>query len=245
MAGFSEPFFLGIVGRVAEIGEPAARNEEPVSVRVVDRHPIRLYRDGLAALLAENRVDVLATAGDVRETRTAVHRHAPHVLVLDPAMPDSTELIHELKGSGAEPKVVVFSSTPNERDVIRFAEAGVAGYVTPECSAARVAAVIRCAVRGELLCSPRVAGTLLRRVSALAPRRARPDDAPLTSREREVAALVGEGLSNQQIARTLCIELPTVKNHVHHILEKLEVARRGEAVAQLRHPGLLPGSPTA
>ena len=56
---------------------------------------------------------------------------------------------------------------------------------------------------------------------------------------------MGEGLSNQQIARTLCIELPTVKNHVHHILEKLEVARRGEAVAQLRHRGLLPGSPTA
>ena len=62
----------------------------------------------------------------------------PDALVLDPAMPDSTELIHELKGSGAEPKVVVFSSTANERDVIRFAEAGVAGYVTPECSAAEL-----------------------------------------------------------------------------------------------------------
>jgi DNA-binding NarL/FixJ family response regulator len=207
--------------------------------------PIRLYREGIAAILAEHRVQVVGTAGDWREARSVVRRHLPQVVVLDPVMPNATDLIRELIDGQLDIKVVVFSSTANERDVIRLAEAGVSGYVTPESSSTELAAVIRCAVRGELLCSPRVAGTLLRRVSALAPRRPRSNAASLTTREREVAALMGEGLSNQQIAVTLCIELPTVKNHVHHILEKLEVARRGEAVAQLRHRGLLPESPAA
>jgi DNA-binding NarL/FixJ family response regulator len=67
----------------------------------------------------------------------------------------------------------------------------------------------------------------------------------LTARELEVLVLLDDGLSNQQIARRLCIELATVKNHVHHILEKLQVERRGEAGAYLRrHPQLGPSAPS-
>ena len=60
------------------------------------------------------------------------------------------------------------------------------------------------------------------------------DDADLTRRERQIVGLIDQGLSNKEIASRLCIELPTVKNHVHNILEKLHVRRRGEAVARIR-----------
>src|SRR5881296_1366294 len=89
--------------------------------------------------------------------------------------------------------------------------------------------------RGVAICSPRVAACLLRRVAALAaghggdlPR------AQLTNREREIVRLIDNGLSNKEIARALGIEVATVKNHVHNILEKLQVHRRGEAAARVR-----------
>jgi DNA-binding NarL/FixJ family response regulator len=84
---------------------------------------------------------------------------------------------------------------------------------------------------------------LLRHVTNLAAGRASGLDGPhLTARELEVFRLLQEGLSNKQIASRLHIELPTVKHHVHHILEKLNVARRSEAVALARRTGMLPGS---
>ena len=84
-------------------------------------------------------------------------------------------------------------------------------------------------------CSPRLAGSLLRRLWSLAPAKAaRSAHAGLTCREQEIAALIGKGLSNKDIAVRLHIEVATVKNHVHHVLEKLQVTRRGQAAARAR-----------
>jgi two-component system, NarL family, nitrate/nitrite response regulator NarL len=88
--------------------------------------------------------------------------------------------------------------------------------------------------RGELLCTPRVAASLLHRVQWLS-RYAQPAPAQhLTYREREVLQLIDQGFSNKEIARALSIELGTVKNHVHNILNKLKVARRSEAARWAR-----------
>jgi DNA-binding NarL/FixJ family response regulator len=85
------------------------------------------------------------------------------------------------------------------------------------------------------VCSPRLAATLLRRVAVLAADRAQPRvEARLTARELEIVELIDEGLSNKEIASRLCIEVPTVKNHVHNILEKLDVRGRAEAAARVR-----------
>jgi len=98
------------------------------------------------------------------------------------------------------------------------------------------------------VCSPRVAGALLRRIAALATD-GRSDRVPahLTNREREIMGLIDEGLSNKEIAKRLRIEVATVKNHVHNILEKLQVHRRGEAAARVRAalPRRAVGSDTA
>jgi DNA-binding NarL/FixJ family response regulator len=85
-----------------------------------------------------------------------------------------------------------------------------------------------------------MARVLLMHVSSLARQRSHGwYDSGLTAREFQIVELINEGLSNKQIARRLCIQLSTVKNHVHHVLEKLKVTRRGEAVALLRHSGIL------
>jgi two-component system, NarL family, nitrate/nitrite response regulator NarL len=116
--------------------------------------------------------------------------------------------------------------------VIPCAEAGVSGFVSAGGSASDVVTAVHSAMRGELVCSPRAAGMLLNH--AARPSRGQSTDV-LTAREREIASLMSEGLSNKLIARQLGIQNATVKTHVHNILSKMRVRRRGEAAAQLFH----------
>jgi two-component system, NarL family, nitrate/nitrite response regulator NarL len=205
-------------------------------IRAVVVAEVRFYRDGLAQLLAHHQgCTVAATASGPEEALAAVRDHDPDVVLL--ALGDATgsalvqEIVEERPGS----RVVALGVAEEEDDVLALAEAGVAGYVTTDGSADDVLAVVESVARGETLCSPRIAATLLRRVASLThERRTRPDDERLTARERQVLALIEQGLSNKEIARGLCIEVATVKNHVHNILEKLQVNRRGEAAALLR-----------
>ena len=125
-----------------------------------------------------------------------------------------------------------------ESEIIDWAEAGVSAYVTREASIDELVIVIERVTRGEVLCSPKVAGSLFRRVSALATGgQTSPAPVRLTARERQIVDLINEGLSNKEIAGQLVIELATVKNHVHNVLVKLNVARRGEAAARVRAHG--------
>ena len=131
-------------------------------------------------------------------------------------------------------RVVAFAVPETEDDIIACAEAGVAACVTREASIDELVATIERVGSGESLCSPQVAAVLLRRVATLAAARSDEPAATLTSREREILDLIAEGLSNKQIGQVLCIQVPTVKNHVHNLLEKLEVHSRHEAAALLR-----------
>ena len=127
--------------------------------------------------------------------------------------------------------------------MLPLAEAGIAGWVTREASVDDLRATVASAAAGEAVFSPRLAASLLRRVAALASeRRVGAQATPLTRRQREILALIDEGLSNKEIARRLSIEVATVKNHVHNILEKLEVTRRAEAAALVREPMRTPGN---
>jgi two-component system nitrate/nitrite response regulator NarL len=116
----------------------------------------------------------------------------------------------------------------------------MAVYVSrDEGSIVDLVAAIDGVARGELRCSPQMAGALARRVADLAVRAGRPaPPVQLTGRQLEIVGLIAAGLSNKEIARRLCIEVPTVKNHLHTIFEKLDVHRRGEAVARARSQGL-------
>ena len=215
-------------------------------MRIVVAGDIRLYRDGLVLHLAgEPELGVAGVAGDRDELMRRVREVRPAIVVLDMAMAESLEAVRDLWCEAPEVRVVAITVPELEHAVIACAEAGIAGYVPREGSLDDLKRTIESVARGESIVSPRMAASLLRRVSTLAADRAAP--APideLTLREREIVRLIGDGLSNKQIAARLNIELATAKNHVHRILEKLHVTRRGEIASRLRRqsakvPGLV------
>jgi two-component system nitrate/nitrite response regulator NarL len=196
----------------------------------------RLYREGLTARLAQQAgIERVVPAAD---GRTALHQLTAlpvDVVLLNMATGGSIALLHAVVAAAPHVPVVALGVADNDDEVIACAEAGVAGYLQREDSFTDLLAVIQSVANGETLCSPRVAATLLRRVATLAAgRRSPPEATSLTAREREVVQLIDQGMSNKEIARRLCIEVRTVKNHVHNILQKLQVSRRGEAAARVR-----------
>ena len=200
--------------------------------------PIRLYGHGLSeALTARSRIEVRGVAATAAECLARFEESHPDIVLIDLAMPDGIHTIRWFAASGHRVRVVALGvHEAEEEEVIACAEAGVSAYVTREDTIDDLMAILASVSRGETLCSPKLTAMLLRRVRTLSLERAgRPHSQliRLTPRETEVLRLLDEGLSNKQIARRLCIELATVKNHVHHILEKLSVHRRGEAVAWL------------
>jgi DNA-binding NarL/FixJ family response regulator len=201
---------------------------------------IRLYAKGLAALLgSSDGIHVVGMGCNRTEILAGVARLEPDVVLLDPSMPDGIAVIREL-ALAQELRVIALGCPEDDAQIIACAEAGACGFLTPDASIGDLVAAIDGAGEGELLCTPKMAGALLRRVTALAAGKSAGTPASsLTMRELQVVRLIDEGMSNKQIAAQLEIELSTVKHHVHNILAKLEVARRSEAVAHLRQRGLL------
>lgn len=197
----------------------------------------RLYRDGLRDALSP-RFEVVGAAASPFDGVAQIVASQPDVVLLDSDAPDSVDAVTAVVSAVPDAKVVALAMPEVEPRLVALAEAGISGYVSREGSIEDLIAVIESVFRGEMLCSPRMAATLLRRVTALAaerqPARAR---AQLTERQSEIVALIAEGLTNKEIARRLCIELPTVKNHLHAIFARLDVSRRSEAAARARDHG--------
>jgi DNA-binding NarL/FixJ family response regulator len=197
----------------------------------------QLYADGLAFALAPRPgIEVVGQCGSVVAAIDDIRRTKPTVALVDVAGAAGLACVEMIVHAQIGVSVVALAVKEEEEEIVRCVEAGVAGYVTRDGSLADLIATVESVGRGEALCSPRIAAMLLRRVAALSRERREPPNAVarLTYRELEVVELIGDGLSNKEIAGALRIELPTVKNHVHNILEKLQVSRRGEAVARVR-----------
>ena len=127
-------------------------------------------------------------------------------------------------------RILAFAVREEITTILDYAEAGADGFVTANSSMAELVEAIERTVAGELLCSPQIAGQLLRRAAHERTRSASAGPA-LTSREQQVFSLLRQGRSNKEIGTTLNIAEATVKNHVHRVLEKLQVATRGQAAA--------------
>ncbi len=206
-------------------------------MRLVICSDVRIFREGLAEVLgARDGIDVVSAVCEGEECLRDARALAPDVVLLDMATAGSVAFLRELRRSVPATAVVALGVRETEDEVVACAEAGVAGYVTREHAVGDLIEALEALARGEALCPPRAAAMLLRRVSALAAER-RPATSgveELTNREREILNLICDGLSNKQIGHSLHIELPTVKNHVHNILEKLQVVGRREAAALAR-----------
>jgi DNA-binding NarL/FixJ family response regulator len=209
------------------------------SIRAIVAAGVRLYRDGLAHSLG-TAMQVVAETGDAPATLAEARRLGPDVVLLDVALDGALLLIHALADAVPAARVVAFAvDDAHEHQVLACAEAGVAGWIGRDATAVEIVDAVLRAARGELLVSARTAALLTRRLATLARERRAPAPAAaplaqLTPREAEIGELLSRGFSNKHIARALGLRLPTVKNHVHKILEKLEVSSRGEAAARVR-----------
>jgi DNA-binding NarL/FixJ family response regulator len=195
---------------------------------------IRLYREGLSRCLALE-YDVIGTAPHGGEAVRQMAERRPDVALVDMAMPESALTVRAIVELDRAPKVVALGVPETEPDVLACAEAGISGYVAREASLRDLVCAIESVARGEALCSPRIAASLFRRVAILSGAQlAGQRRAVLTTREHEIIDLIDQGLSNKEIASRLSIEVATVKNHVHNILEKLHVHSRSEAANKVR-----------
>ncbi|MBI1205835.1 MAG: DNA-binding response regulator [Azospirillum sp.] len=201
---------------------------------------VRLYRESLAANIANN--GGLAMLGAYEPSISAFERVkmlCPNAVIFDFGMPRSLEIARFLRHSVPATKLVAFAVSDIDSDIVEGASVGIAGYVHRDGSIDDLVNEVFHALRGELHCSPRLAALLVERVARLSSRE-RPAPAAdnpvegLTQRELKVLQFIDSGLSNKEIARALNISCATVKNHVHNILNKLNVKCRVQAVSRLR-----------
>jgi DNA-binding NarL/FixJ family response regulator len=191
----------------------------PHAISVLVMGGVVLHREGIARLLAERRrIRVVGTASGSPDGHRRIRELRPDVAVVDLPTQDLWPQALALREAVPRLKLVALVACPAEGEMVMRAVAGLCGYATHETSVDQLVRVIEHAAGDP----------------ALGPISAPPPDtawAVLTTREREILALAGEGLSNKEIARRLHIELPTVKSHMHNILEKLHVRSRTEAAA--------------
>lgn len=213
----------------------AAGQGSDARMRVLVVSSVRLFQEAFVALLERQHGITVVGVASPPQASAIADELRPDIVLFDATREDSLDYAKGLADRRPAPKLVAFGVAETDAEVVSLAAAGISAYVRNDAAAEEVAAILASAMRGELLCSPRAAATLCQRVALLS-RGAQTGTpaAALSKRELQIATLIDRGLSNKDIARRLGIQAATVKNHVHNILEKLQVHRRGEAAACLR-----------
>lgn len=195
----------------------------------------RLYRDGLAAILRSSKqFSTVTIASTLDDALTSVRSTQPDIVLVDMTTSVSLHVLRALTHVTPSLSVIALP-VETDAEIIACAEAGAVGFLSPSASAVDLESTVASVARGELHCSPQTARRLLNRVTDLAgSKRILAEHPILTRREKEVVDLIEAGFSNKEIAQRLFITVATAKNHVHNILEKLQLSRRGEVAARLR-----------
>jgi DNA-binding NarL/FixJ family response regulator len=200
---------------------------------VVDDHTI--VRDGLAQLLgADPELLVVGSAGDGAAAVALCREQQPDIVLMDLSMPgmDGVEATRQVIAAAPDAQVVVLTSFVDRDRVVDALAAGAVGYLLKDAEPKELRQAIRAAARGESPLDPRAARTMLSAQRATGPLES------LTERERQVLALVAEGLPNKQIARQLEISEKTVKAHLTSAFRTIGVDDRMQAGLWARRNGL-------
>jgi two-component system nitrate/nitrite response regulator NarL len=202
---------------------------ERTRVMVAEDHPI--YRQGLAdAIRARTELALVAEAGEGRAALDQIRRLGPDVAVLDVKMPqlDGLQVLRAIRREGRVTRIILLSAFIDGELVHKALSGGAAGFLSKESSGVRVCEAVAVVARGEIVLAPEIqaalAGELRLRAPAEGPR--------LSEREMEILVLLAEGLSSGDIARRLMVSMSTVKSHLGHLYDKLEVSDRAAAVAR-------------
>jgi two-component system NarL family response regulator len=203
---------------------------------------VRLIANLFVSVLEdEPDMEVTGVVSTLDDALEFLRTHMVDVVLVSVGLPnqDALQLTRSTMDNTPAAKVVILGlSEENQHDTLRYIEAGAAGYILKDSSLHELIDVIRLAQRGEAHISTRMAGAMMDRLFRLARvfsavENRMDGDVRLTSRELEVLQFISQGLTNQEIAARLVVEVGTVKNHVHRILEKLNVRSRQEAASYL------------
>ena len=203
-----------------------------IRVLVADDHPI--VRGGIVALLeSASDMEVVGTAPTGLEAVELALQLGPDIVLMDLRMPgiDGDEATARILGARSGIRVVVLTTYETDAGILSAIEAGASGYLLKAAPQDEILAGIRSVARGEVALAPSIAAMLVNRVK-------RPQIS-LSARETEVLGLVSQGLSNPAIAKRLFLSEATVKTHLLHAFEKLEVSDRTRAVTKAMELGLL------
>ena len=211
-----------------------------ISLVLIDDN--RLLREGLAGLIRKQPdFRILAASGDIEGALRKVREAKPRVVLLDFSLEshDSLRVTTTVRQEVPEARVIVMGLLPIQEDVAAFVRAGASGFIMKDASFDDFLRTIRAVADGADVLPPELTGSLFGQIARQVMSRGRTpvlEGVRLTERERQVIDLLGEGLSNKEIAARLHVAIHTVKSHVHNVLEKLALHTRLE-VAAFSHSG--------
>lgn len=205
----------------------------PIQIVIVDDHPV--VRAGLEGMLsAQEDFDVVGEADNGIEAISTCKRAEPDLVLMDLRMPgmDGVEAIEQIKAERPDSNILVLTTYDSDADIVKAVEAGATGYLLKDAPRETLFQAVRSAARGESVLAPTVAAKLMTRL------RTQPKD-QLSNREVEVLTLVSRGRNNREIGHDLHISIATVKTHLIHIFDKLDVHDRTAAVTVAIERGIL------
>jgi DNA-binding NarL/FixJ family response regulator len=223
----------------SDSASPPTAATPPIRVLIVDDHAV--LASSLAKVLdAEDDLMCVGVANTLERAKALIQTVSPDVVLLDHRLPDGDGVaaIGELRALRHGLKVVVLTATAAENVLVQAIEAGASGFISKTRSLDEVTSAVRAAASGEAQISPEMLARLLPRLGR-AGASARPQE--LTEREREVLALLADGLTNAAIAERLVVSVHTVRNHVANLSSKLGAHSKLEALSIAVREGLLPG----
>ncbi|MFJ2157356.1 response regulator [Streptomyces sp. NPDC087856] len=212
--------------------------QDPIRVFLLDDHEV--VRRGLSDLLdAEEDISVVGDAENVEHALVRAPAVRPHVAVLDVRLPDGDGITvcRELRDRMPELAVLMLTSFDDEDALLDAIMAGASGYVLKQIKGSDLVSAVRTVASGQSMLDPATTARLMRSLRAeptQAPQMA-PELASLSPREREILALIGDGLTNREIGKRLYLSEKTVKNHISRLLAKLGVQRRVQAAVLATH----------
>jgi DNA-binding NarL/FixJ family response regulator len=215
------------------------RDDAPPALKIIIASEVRFLRESLAEILGRNRAMlVIGHAQDSGQMLSLSHELRPDMVLLDAAVRNGIGAVRQLRETMARPRIVVFAVSESIESVVDWAEAGINGYISSNAALADLNSLVTEIEAGRQACSESVSAGLIRRIAATAvwPGGRKSPPAKLTRRELEIIGLIGTGLSNKEIARRLNIGVATTKSHVHSVLNKLNLQRRGQAANWTRSP---------
>jgi DNA-binding NarL/FixJ family response regulator len=213
-------------------------------IRAVVADDQQAVRAGLAALLeTQPDITVVATAADGEDAVRRSDEHRPDVVLMDVRMPvlDGIAATRRICAEDPAPRVLVLTTFHLDEYVYDALQAGASGFLLKDAPPDKLFEAVRVVAAGDALLAPAVTRRLVSEFARLRPRqRTRPKDLDaLTGRELEILGLVASGLSNQEIAERLVLSHETVKTHVSHVLRKLGLRDRAQAVVAAYESGLV------